>query len=1286
MSFRLTEDGFKRLTESADGRLIDEVVTAPPQPTGRILGGPRHGRAPSFRPTTWAAQPPPVVARIEAADGRTAGGATVTITGYFPSSGIPKVFFGTIPSVTVVRLDEYTITALVPPAATIGPVDVSVTIGGLTSTLVDAFTYYAGAILSVFPDHCLVAGGINVRIKGLNFLTGSTIAFGAAAATNVVFIDRNQFLCTVPVSLVGAGPIDIVITEPGLITVTGSQMFLYTALIPAEDIRRMPSVTIRDALNNAPNSADFVVDGRSAPPVVGAGVEFTDNGVLVFAGQAQSVLQTFDLDKHNLAWAVTAIDHTWALNKRRPFGTYSNQSASDVVIDLVLRYAPGFTTDFVQTGLARISIVFDGTDDFSTCLSRIAQLLGEGHFYIDYRRRVHFFHVKALNRIVASTPTETPTQPLELGPGTGMTVTASTTPIVGPFVPGFYYFKTTTTYGSVPAFNAAPVPAPSGYVQLSTAAATLNLTGRITNGTYSPNGATTFPRGWAGWHADGSYIANGAWTDLPGDVYFASPDIAAELETLALNQFRSAYSPISNIIYLATRVPTFANIPIAPAIAGYAAQKRHIYFTRLGDALADGGTATTGYLEIPDNVTVTITAEPAIFYDVDPVPHVTPPRGPLGAPVLAEAALAIDPTAFLGRAPQPGYYAICVSAVYQDGTESLPSIPSEAVFISGTKQVIVNLLPIGRPVNGVAAMFRKLYCSIVLPFDPVTNGVPDFQPGHTNLTWIVPDNTSLSVTFHLGALSGGDGDAMYPVGVPLGTASSTIAHADGPDLEAAEAPTPITDSNPYLLLDPPIQITTDLSQLRNRVFVKGRGTIVTNDAVVGSLEVLVAEVSSFSPTGGRVILGSRVLSYRALSALTGAGAILLARPLAQPILQGDWKFGGGTPIRPFVQVDDAQSQQQLGLIELDALGKPTDGVHEYTVDDDTLSTTEQLFARGLAELQLFSRPIVRLTYATRDPRTRSGKIVAVDVTTPPIKGHFILQEVTIDQYHDQNDQLAPRYSVVADSAARFNFNDLLLYLDDRRAAGSTAFSGLVDTALTQASASLKGFPFPEFFWWASSVQRTVTGDTTTPLNHAGVSTTGAQVAGAGGWIRSPIGYGQRRQTTTAVGSGAGYSCAQTDLFQWSSDPDWTIVLQTGDDITECRMWAVCARVTQADQDGIGNGGASDGAGFRYSSAIDAGKWTAVAETINGQLTISDETWGIQPDTIYKLRIRKVGDLLHFSINNGIEKIINTVSLANFSSRTEIQWQYLIFNRTTAVPAVNKKLGFFREFGQLTIGI
>jgi len=113
----------------------------------------------------------------------------------------------------------------------------------------------------------------------------------------------------------------------------------------------------------------------------------------------------------------------------------------------------------------------------------------------------------------------------------------------------------------------------------------------------------------------------------------------------------------------------------------------------------------------------------------------------------------------------------------------------------------------------------------------------------------------------------------------------------------------------------------------------------------------------------------------------------------------------GSNVSNYFEAEDHESQKFLAKIELDKDGRVTDGIHEYTIVDTSLKATFQLFMRAYAELELFSKPIVMVRYATRDPKSRSGQTVSINLTTPPCVGDFLIQSVQIDQIHDESDQL-----------------------------------------------------------------------------------------------------------------------------------------------------------------------------------------------------------------------------------------------------------------------------------------
>jgi hypothetical protein len=145
------------------------------------------------------------------------------------------------------------------------------------------------------------------------------------------------------------------------------------------DIRprvRMKGLTIHDILNDAPNTAALVIEGEE--PQVGQALRITLNegARVLFAGQLQTVDESFDARPAHPAWSCTAIDDTARANAKRPFGTYVEVSASLIAADITGQCAPSFVLSGITPGLPPVSIVFDGSDTFIAALSRLATSIG----------------------------------------------------------------------------------------------------------------------------------------------------------------------------------------------------------------------------------------------------------------------------------------------------------------------------------------------------------------------------------------------------------------------------------------------------------------------------------------------------------------------------------------------------------------------------------------------------------------------------------------------------------------------------------------------------------------------------------------------------------------------------------------------------------------------------------------------------------------------------------------------------------------------------------------------
>lgn len=801
--------------------------------------------------------------------------------------------------------------------------------------------------------------------------------------------------------------------------------FTYTTLLRGGDIRRMPGIQIRDVLNSSPNGCQFTVDGQSYAPRAGEKIEILDGVVVKFSGVVQTVVQVYEGQTNQLAWQVNCVDWLAYANRRLPFASYENVSASDVVKDLIARFAVGFTSTHVQTLLANVTMTFDGSMNLGSCLDAVAAELGGGHWYFDIKD-LHFFHVKPPDFNIPTTPPAVMT----LGPGTAMTATESAVVgglVAGSFPPGWYVFRSSFVYNNGAESMESPISNPVflqgitlpqlAGIPIGPAIGALSCVRR--NIFYQ---SFTRASGTTPWKQWGSVADNVTTTTTPAftptDTAQPTPYVAPPVGSVAApTASENTSAPATSVTTTSTTTTTTSDNSafirdgyIGPGYGAYAGYTTHIRDGRTNALwITPPGIVAPGILHPPQGLY-------GIWYG--PLGE----QGPAGSGGwLPESYFtqAVSPTSTSTPVQTPvvhpnltaGYYAFKITNVYRDGTESLPTPQSNSVSLTGIWAVHLDNCALGAASGAIDVVFRKVYYSVYIPTPQP--GTPNFLQGHTGLATILPNNSqgSIDFTYFLG-------DALPPSSPT--SRIPTWPHVDGPDLEGTDLPDPLDANNTTLIRDPQLTSESDGSQVRNRIYVTGQRTSVIRDAFVGSSIVDVADLGAFFVTGGKALMGAVVVDYEAVSGLTGAGAIFLRSPLSAAVKSG-------TSISNYIMVEDKEGQRLLGQIELDDNGNPTDGIHEAAINDASLTTVEQAYTRGFAELELFSRPITTVNYGTRDPKTRAGKIIHIDLRNPPVYGDFLIQEVTIDQYLDEAESLTvlqPRYTVRA-SSVRFDLTDLL---------------------------------------------------------------------------------------------------------------------------------------------------------------------------------------------------------------------------------------------------------------------
>lgn len=151
---------------------------------------------------------PPALISLAPANGSPLGGTTVTLTGSGFTAADAVTFDGAAAAVTFDSATQLTVTA---PAHAPGSVDVTISNGNGSTTLVGGFTYdNPPALASLAPTSGTPFGGTTVTLTGSGFTAADTVTFGGNAAA-VTFDSATQLTVTTPAH--SAGTVDVVVTN-----------------------------------------------------------------------------------------------------------------------------------------------------------------------------------------------------------------------------------------------------------------------------------------------------------------------------------------------------------------------------------------------------------------------------------------------------------------------------------------------------------------------------------------------------------------------------------------------------------------------------------------------------------------------------------------------------------------------------------------------------------------------------------------------------------------------------------------------------------------------------------------------------------------------------------------------------------------------------------------------------------------------------------------------------------------------------------------------------------------
>ncbi len=155
---------------------------------------------------------PPTVTKVEPAEGTTAGGTVVTITG----TGFVEHSTVKVGGVAASEVEYKSATELKAKtgAHAAGKVEVVVADGEVSSVVNGSFTYIAPpTVTSISPKEGTTAGGTPVKIKGTGFLKGAKVTIGKEA-TGVTVVSETEI--TAKTAAESAGEVEVEVSVGGV--------------------------------------------------------------------------------------------------------------------------------------------------------------------------------------------------------------------------------------------------------------------------------------------------------------------------------------------------------------------------------------------------------------------------------------------------------------------------------------------------------------------------------------------------------------------------------------------------------------------------------------------------------------------------------------------------------------------------------------------------------------------------------------------------------------------------------------------------------------------------------------------------------------------------------------------------------------------------------------------------------------------------------------------------------------------------------------------------------------
>lgn len=808
---------------------------------------------------------------------------------------------------------------------------------------------------------------------------------------------------------------------------------------------RITGATITQELDAAPDTAEFRVSGIT--PTKGQDLKFymgdSDLAHCLFAGRIREVKTGYEGVPTNVYFDLSCIDYTWLLNRRKVMASYTNQSATAILLSIMTAFTTGFTTRNVATGLPTIDDITFVNEDVSDAIDKVMQRIG-GAWFMDYTNDLNAF-ITNPHGFAQPVTQAAPLTTRDITLATDLSQVRTRVWVRGRGASAAADVSAGMT--SLPVDDATAFASSGGRVEVGaqrityTGKSSLEGQGAVTAGL--PGVSPAAPGPVEAQNYAGNLGLNGA--DLPSYRY-AVTFVSASGETAPGAQALIQITPFGNPSppgpteannhsgnlapgnYHYALSAVNANGETAPVFATLGAISRFNIGNAPGTpaaAMVDGtaGNLTPGtflyavtFVNANGETTGSATASATIT-------RLTAPSAPSASQTTGGSLTAL------------GVYKYKVT--FTDAAGETTGSSETTITLTGSNNA-VNLSSIAIS-SDARTTGRKIYRTVAggATFKLLTTIGDNSTTTYADTTAdgslgadIPGTNTSGSGRVSVTAIATG----------PTGTTSRKVYRtvANGSALKLL---TTIADNSTTSYADN----TADGSLGADA----GAGSI---GAGAGDTTLKVTDLSKFPSSGWVSGPGSQAISYTGRAASSGegnltgipssgAGSITASisagsTVVVLPHLTGIPSSGDGAiatainrgdRVAVLVRRDDTTAQTNMaGFVG-------GDGIHEDHLSDDQASETECV-ARGDAQLTLFKDPIETVTWTTRDQTVRIGRTIQFALTTPAISGTYKIRRVTFSEIAAAGGRntVFPLRTVDA-SSRRFSLEELLRQITQRSA-------------------------------------------------------------------------------------------------------------------------------------------------------------------------------------------------------------------------------------------------------------